>query len=178
MRAIVPSVQRIFRPANPSSELICQYYLMSFDAHMNDPAPVQVKSCGFLIFKEAPQRSFLLMRHMDRWDLPKGHVDPGETEMECALRELQEETGILPAEINVDPEFCYRQRYDVRLKRYQGETRRKELVIFLAKMAQEKELVLTEHLGYEWFPWAPPHQIQEKTIDPLLTSLSQFWSGT
>ncbi|MEL7161300.1 MAG: NUDIX domain-containing protein, partial [Bacteroidota bacterium] len=30
----------------------------------------------------------------NRWDLPKGHVDPGETNLECALRELEEETGV------------------------------------------------------------------------------------
>ncbi len=52
------------------------------------------KSCGFLIYRNNPARSFLLMRHTDRWDLPKGHVDPNETNLECALRELKEETGI------------------------------------------------------------------------------------
>lgn len=29
-----------------------------------------------------------------RWDLPKGRVDPGETHLECAIRETLEETGI------------------------------------------------------------------------------------
>ncbi len=52
-----------------------------------------VKSCGIIVFKRDPLE-FLLMRHPTRWDLPKGHVDPGETDLECALRELEEETGI------------------------------------------------------------------------------------
>ena len=43
------------------------------------------KSCGFLIMRGEPPREFLLMRHADRWDLPKGHVDPGETEMHLDL---------------------------------------------------------------------------------------------
>ncbi len=30
--------------------------------------------------------SFLLMKHRNRYDLPKGHVDSGETEMQTALR--------------------------------------------------------------------------------------------
>jgi 8-oxo-dGTP pyrophosphatase MutT (NUDIX family) len=28
------------------------------------------------------------------WSLPKGHVEPGETREEAAIREVQEETGI------------------------------------------------------------------------------------
>ena len=28
------------------------------------------------------------------WSLPKGHVEPGETEQQAAVREVQEETGI------------------------------------------------------------------------------------
>jgi 8-oxo-dGTP pyrophosphatase MutT (NUDIX family) len=54
----------------------------------------QPLSCGFLILRGQPVDSFLLMKHPRRWDLPKGHLDEGETELQCALRELQEETGI------------------------------------------------------------------------------------
>ena len=62
----------------------------------------KVKSCGFLVIRNDPNPSFLLMRHADRWDLPKGHVDPGESNKECALRELEEETGITVDDIEVD----------------------------------------------------------------------------
>ncbi len=43
-----------------------------------------VKSCGFLVMK--PDQSFLLMKHQDRYDLPKGHMEVGETEQQTALR--------------------------------------------------------------------------------------------
>ena len=52
----------------------------------------EVMSTGFLVIRRQPEVSFLLLRHPDRWDLPKGHLDPGETPAECALRELEEET--------------------------------------------------------------------------------------
>jgi ADP-ribose pyrophosphatase YjhB (NUDIX family) len=44
----------------------------------------EVKSCGFLVMK--PDQSFLLMKHKDRYDLPKGHMEAGETEHQTALR--------------------------------------------------------------------------------------------
>lgn len=33
------------------------------------------------------------------WDLPKGHVDPGETHLQTAIREVEEETGITALEV-------------------------------------------------------------------------------
>ena len=36
----------------------------------------------------------LMIMRDGRWDLPKGHVDPGEGLEECALREVAEECGI------------------------------------------------------------------------------------
>jgi 8-oxo-dGTP pyrophosphatase MutT (NUDIX family) len=32
--------------------------------------------------------------HYDDWSLPKGKADPGETDQRCALREVEEETGL------------------------------------------------------------------------------------
>lgn len=135
-----------------------------------------IKSCGFLIYREAPKRSFLLMRHSDRWDLPKGHIDPGETKIQAAYRELYEETGIHADDIRMDGRFKYKQRYQVPGKRY-GKTGmlQKTLIVYLAELLHEVEIAAEEHLGYEWFNWSPPHQIQERTINPLLAKLDQFW---
>jgi ADP-ribose pyrophosphatase YjhB (NUDIX family) len=54
-------------------------------AEYSDPNQMrEVKSCGFLVMK--PDQSFLLMKHKDRYDLPKGHMEAGETEHQTALR--------------------------------------------------------------------------------------------
>ncbi|WP_437229177.1 bis(5'-nucleosyl)-tetraphosphatase [Planctomicrobium sp. SH661] len=136
------------------------------------------KSCGVLIASGDPIQSFLLMKHADRWDLPKGHVDPGETEIECALREMHEETGIDPALVTIDPAFRYVQQYEVQSSRYGGDRKQtvlKTLIIFLARIDHPCEIVHTEHLGSQWFSWtSPPPAIQARTIDPLLQQLDQF----
>jgi 8-oxo-dGTP pyrophosphatase MutT (NUDIX family) len=132
------------------------------------------KSCGFLVVRGEPLREFLLMRHADRWDLPKGHVDPGETELACALRELHEETGISPADIDLIDGFRFTTRYPVRDKR-RAQPYEKELVVFLARLKRDVPISPTEHGGFQWFSWQPPHAIQSRTIDPLLAELERFW---
>ncbi len=137
---------------------------------------IDIKSCGVLVFREQPVESFLLMRHPSRLDLPKGHVDPGETEIECALRELWEETGIAASDVQLDPTFRFTLQYTVGGKRYGLKEDRvlKTLVIFLATLTHDVKIVCTEHGGFEWVPWQPPHRIQEQTIDPLLAAVAEF----
>jgi 8-oxo-dGTP pyrophosphatase MutT (NUDIX family) len=138
---------------------------------MNKP-----RSCGFLIVTGDPIDSFLLMKHPDRWDLPKGHVDPGETDLQCALRELEEETGISESQLNVDPDFVFERHYPVQGERYgaPGELLEKSLLIFLGHVPERVHPTLTEHENYRWFDWMPPHQIQQQTIDPLLSALESY----
>lgn len=41
-----------------------------------------------------PEGRMLMIRRNDRWDLPKGHLEAGEGLEACALREVEEETGV------------------------------------------------------------------------------------
>lgn len=127
--------------------------------------------------RDEPERSFLLMKHARRWDLPKGHVDDNETDLECALRELREETGIKGKDIELVPGFVWQTDYDVNSKRF-GERCHKTVVIFLAKLITPVKIKLTEHPDFEWVKWNPPHQIQEQTIDPLLEAVEEFLKGS
>ena len=55
------------------------------------------KSCGALIYrKKQGEYELLLIRHRSggHWSSPKGHVENNETEIETALREIREETGL------------------------------------------------------------------------------------
>lgn len=56
------------------------------------------KSCGALVFRITPsgQKEFLFIkhRHGTHWSFPKGHMEEGENEVQTALREVKEETGL------------------------------------------------------------------------------------
>ena len=135
----------------------------------------QVKSCGVLVFRTQPGLSFLLMKHPRRYDLPKGHLEAGETELDCALRELREETGIPKDAITLDTRFRHEEIYYPRYKRFGGERVEKTLVIFLAHMAEYRRLYLTEHCGFEWIAWKLLHVIQPQTVDPLLLRVERHF---
>lgn len=140
--------------------------------------PPKPRSCGFLIFCRSPELKFLLMKHHDRWDLPKGHVDAGESDLQAAYRELVEETGLTESEVELDKDFQYVSCYNVDSKRYGGEAGTKvskSLILFVGYVDREKPIELTEHPDYAWFQWNPPHQIQKTTIDPLLKCVEDYF---
>ena len=118
---------------------------------------------------------FLLMRHPTRWDLPKGHCDTGESFLETALRETQEETGIAANTIDIDPHFEFDLFYQVQYPKMGNQVFEKQVRYFLGFLNQKPELTLTEHPSAHWHRWQPPHRIQAETIDPLLESVARHF---
>lgn len=51
-----------------------------------------LKAGGGLVLNE--HKEALLIFRKGKWDLPKGKLDPGESIEECAVREVEEETGL------------------------------------------------------------------------------------
>jgi len=51
-----------------------------------------VRAAGGLVKNESDQALMIFRR--GKWDLPKGKLDPGESLEDCAVREVQEETGL------------------------------------------------------------------------------------
>lgn len=54
-------------------------------------------SCGAILFQKDDDGFQYLLIHMNHghWSMPKGHMGPGETEHETAMREILEETGYI-----------------------------------------------------------------------------------
>ena len=92
-----------------------------------------VKSCGFVAYKQIGNEKYYLIIKSLNGDVgfPKGHMEPGESELETAIRELKEETGI---SVNVIPGF--RRQIEYELRRMPDTV--KQSVYFLGECTSDK----------------------------------------
>ena len=51
-----------------------------------------VVAAGGVVY--SPAGEILMIHRNGRWDLPKGHMESGESTAQCALREVEEECGV------------------------------------------------------------------------------------
>ncbi|KAF4528347.1 hypothetical protein B566_EDAN006602 [Ephemera danica] len=110
----------------------------------------QLRAAGFVIYRKiANQVEFLLLKASYppyHWSPPKGHVDPGENDMETALRETQEEAGFTKDHLNI-MSFTKTLQYNVR-------DCCKSSIYWLAELRNpDTPLVLSkEHTEFVWLP--------------------------
>ncbi len=98
-------------------------------------------------------------------DLPKGRLEPGEGELQCALRELEEETGVRPQQIRLWESVC--------LRVLPSEHGRRTWVVFVAEALEPLVIVPHDHDDFAWIPWDPPHRMdREPRIEAALKQLS------
>ena len=97
-----------------------QYFTVSIDC-------LKRKSCGVIPYRETAQgREYLIVfeEFSQCWSFPKGHMEAGETELQTALREFWEETGLTA---DIDPTARASNTYPI------SPIARKEMVLFLGR---------------------------------------------
>lgn len=102
------------------------------------------KSCGVLPYRiKNGQQEFLLVfeAFSQCWSLPKGHIEAGETDVQTALRELYEETG-LTAKLDIS-------RFASVTYPISGFAR-KEVVFYLGEVMGEPKVREGEIDKYQW----------------------------
>ena len=102
-----------------------------------------LKAAGAICYiKEGRKTLFLLLRSAktSEWGPPKGHAQSGETEIETAVREIYEESGIRRASFT--PGFREVLQYQVEKK---GKVRAKEVILFLVKLNNDTVELSSEH---------------------------------
>lgn len=114
-----------------------------------------LRACGLIIFRrhlipkvDNSTIEFLLLQASNgihHWTPPKGHVDPGETDLETALRETREETGIEASQLTIIEGFRKELNYVAWKKP-------KTVIYWLAEVRDfDVEICLSqEHQAYRW----------------------------
>lgn len=104
-------------------------------------------SAGTIVYVIKDRRpQYLFLKRREGWlDIPKGHIEAGESEVEAALRETREESGL---EVELERFFRHDTQYWF-VER--GERVRKHLSVFLARVEPGSKVdVSSEHVGYVW----------------------------
>lgn len=92
---------------------------------------------------------FLLLRYFQgHWDFPKGNKEKGESDIDTALREITEETGINDVTFleGFKKEIFYKYKRNNHLIS-------KKVVYFLAKSNSIDVVLSSEHLDFVWEPY-------------------------
>lgn len=123
--------------------------------HNNAEKPPTKKQvvAGFVVFRRTSDgiKFLLLYRRGNYWNFPKGHFEPGESSIDTALRELEEETGIKKSELRIANNFRAYERFYFKIGN-QGiyDT----VILFLAETHKADVKILPrEHSGYAWFTY-------------------------
>lgn len=112
-----------------------------FDSHI---LSLFHKSCGVLPYRIVDgQKEFLLVfeEFSQCWSIPKGHMEAGETEVETALRELFEETG-LTAQLDTSKSAVI--EYPI------SPVGRKQVVFYLGQVSGTPRTREGEIVGFKW----------------------------
>ncbi|MGB5435576.1 MAG: NUDIX domain-containing protein [Maribacter sp.] len=110
----------------------------------------------------------LFIYRNDKWDLPKGKLDKGETIEECALREVEEETGVKKLQI----ENFLKTTYHI-FKR-NGKYKLKEVHWFAMKTSYEGKLKGQESEGIVKVKWKGPKKIKKALANSYINIRSLF----
>ena len=109
-----------------------------------------IKSCGFVAYKRIENvNHYLIIQSLNgNVGFPKGHMESGESELETAIRELKEETGV---DVKVIQGF--RRQIEYELRRIPDTI--KQSVYFLGQctsdkiICQEAEVAEASFISYE-----------------------------
>ena len=121
------------------------------DTGSNDTAEIHERSAGVIIYRtdDDAGRLYLIMQYAEgHWDFAKGKKEIGEDDMQTALREVREETGI--SDVVICKGFSREIRYEFE---YEG-MRIHKTVIFFAGSTNTSDISLSdEHQKYAWLAY-------------------------
>ena len=108
-------------------------------------------SAGIVLYRSEDNSSnMILLLHYGNghWDFPKGNIEVNETQIQAAVRELEEETGI--NRFRLVPGFKETLVYNYKKKSAQVA---KTVTFYLGITTISKVVLSSEHIGYVWLTY-------------------------
>lgn len=112
---------------------------------------VEERSAGIILYRtDKNKRLYLILKYAEgHWDFAKGKKEKGETDVQTALREVKEETGI--TDVSIHESFQREIEYEFM---YGADTMIHKTVIFFLGRVQTKDITLSnEHQEYAWYEY-------------------------
>lgn len=129
-------------------------------------AKTRVLSAGIIPIYREEENLFLLLRSYSYWDFPKGLLDPGETPLQAAQRELLEEAGLGEVHFPWGKDFIETEPYGAQGKiarYYLGEVKTRQVVLGI-----NPELGRPEHQEYRWLTYDEAQKIVVPRLSRVL----------
>lgn len=142
-----------------------------YDAGPDSPPANSIKPAAAVAVIDG--ESILMVQRADsgKWTLPGGTLDLGESLPDCAIREMQEETGL---HVEITDILGTYTNPDVKIAYSDGEVRQEFTVVFLARADCREITIDHESLSYRWIPMEELGLVdmtssQRKRIEDLIT---------
>lgn len=128
-------------------------------------------SCGVVPVRLVDDEPlYLMLRVYTQWDFPRGRKEPGESDLETAIRETEEETTIKPSNLffdwgtdyyETDP---YKTRQGRKIIRYfVGRCQQKEI-----SLPVNPELGKPEHNEFSWKTYDEAKEVANERVGKVL----------
>jgi 8-oxo-dGTP pyrophosphatase MutT (NUDIX family) len=123
---------------------------------------------------ENENEEILLQFRRGKWDLPKGKLDEGETIEECAVREVEEETGL--------KEIVLGELIGVTVHHYKekGKEIEKETFWYAMKVTGKQELVPQIEEDILELRWVGENDLRDyfsNTYDNIIEIIEKYYDG-
>ncbi|WBH16535.1 RNA pyrophosphohydrolase [Sphingomonas radiodurans] len=132
---------------------------------MTNPADLPYRPCVGIMLLNAQGQVFVGQRldsTLEAWQMPQGGIDPGEAPLDTAIRELGEETGIVPEHVELIAEAPGDFHYEIPPEmigkvwkgRYRGQAQRWFLFRFTG--SDNDIRIETAHPEFRAWRWIDP----------------------
>jgi len=98
-------------------------------------------------------------RKKDAWQLPQGGKNPGETDEQCAIRELQEETGVVGATVLGVSPHKYQYDFPKSYRRFRPDNVCGQSIAYFIGTVPRDVHVQVDNVEVNDFKWVTPEEI-------------------